>query len=248
MLNRPEEPGGVDAIDATRSTRRRGPRHPARRALLLAAPLATLVLLAALLSFTGSAFAGQASTGELAFEPCTQCHPVTLGPDGKPTKPLPVGLEQHEIELEMHDILGEGDAACVMCHDEPTKNPGMLKLADGSLVEITGDVSQVCRRCHFEKFQDWQAGVHGKNAPKCTAAGCHDPHTPSWIYVGALPPYQGTGIEVHAVGERVEFKPLASPPEPAPYETPVWLWVMFGVGIVVGGGIVGFAFVGRSKR
>jgi hypothetical protein len=35
---------------------------------------------------------------------------------------------------------------------------------------------------------------------KCTAAGCHNPHTPSWIYVAALPPFQGTGIEVNAVG------------------------------------------------
>jgi len=208
-----------------------------------------LLLLVAYFSFAENAFAGRASTGELAFYPCDRCHPVILGPDGKPTKPLPVGLEKHEIELEKHDILGQGDKACLACHDNPAKNPGMLILPDGSFVEVTGDVSRVCQRCHFEKYQQWQAGIHGKRQPKCTSSGCHDPHTPSWIYISALPPFQGTGLEVHAVGgDREPFKPFASPPVPPPVETPLWLSILTSLGVLVSLGIVGSLVLGRSKR
>jgi len=194
------------------------------------------------------AFAGQASTGELAFYPCTQCHPVTLGPDGKPTKPLPIGLEQHEITLEVHDILGTDDKACLACHDDPSRNPGMLILADGSLVEITGDTARVCQRCHFEKYREWTSGIHGRDAPKCTAAGCHDPHTPSWIYIEALPPFQGTGMQVHAVWEREPFMPFAGPPVPPPVFTPTWFVVLTVLGGVAILGLVGYMTLGRSKR
>ncbi len=197
------------------------------------------------LSLSAPAFAGKASTGELAFEPCTDCHPVVLGADGEPTRPLPNGFEKHEIELEVHDILGKGDAACLACHDDPAKNPGMLLTADGTKVYVTGDTPRVCQRCHFAQYQQWQLGVHGKNEPKCTSAGCHDPHTPSWIYIAALPPFQGTGVEVRAVGEREPFKPMASPPVAPPVYTPLWLAVMASLGVVVAGGIIGYLIFGR---
>jgi len=196
-----------------------------------------------------SASAGQASTGELAFYPCDRCHPVVLGPDGKPTKPLPIGLEKHEVTLEKHDILGQGDKACLACHDVPTNNPGMLLLPDGTFVAVNGDTSRVCQRCHFEKYQQFKAGVHGKQQPKCTSAGCHDAHTPSWIFVAALPPFQGTGMEVKAVGaDREPFKPLAGPPVPPPVVTPLWYVILASVGLLACAGIVGSLFVGRSKR
>lgn len=208
-----------------------------------------LVLVLAVFALAASALAGQASTGELAFYPCDRCHPVVLGPDGKPTKPLPVGLDKHEITLEKHDILGQGDKACLACHDVPTRNPGMLILPDGSLVEVNGDTSRTCQRCHFEKYQQFKAGVHGKKQPKCTAAGCHDAHTPSWIYIAALPPFQGTGLEVKAVGaDREPFKPLASPPLPPPVVTPLWFAILASIGVVMCIGIVGSLFLGRSKR
>ncbi len=198
---------------------------------------------------TSAAFVGRSSTGKLAFYPCTKCHPVTLGPDGQPTKPLPNGFKKHDIQLQAHDILGPGTQACLACHDDPSRNPGMLKLADGSLVDVTGDVSRVCQRCHFEKYQQWQVGVHGKHQPQCTSAGCHDPHTPQWIYVAALPPVQGTGIEVRAVGvDRGPFKPLASPPVPAAVETPLWLAIFASLGVVTAIGIIGFLIVGRPRR
>jgi hypothetical protein len=209
---------------------------------------ALLLAAVALLSLTRIAWAGQSATGELAFHPCTQCHPVTLGADGKPTKPLPIGLEQHQITLEVHDILGKDDAACLACHDDPAKNPGMLILADGSMVEITGDVSRVCQRCHFEKYREWEVGIHGNNQPKCSAAGCHDPHTPSWIYMAALPPFQGTGVEIRAVADREPFKPLPGPPVTPPVHTPAFLIVLAAFGVVAIAASVGYLVVGRSKR
>lgn len=240
--------GGVSAIEAMNPHNAVGHSIPARHASLTAIAF-TVVLMFAFFSLAPSAFAGRASTGELAFYPCTRCHPVVLGPDGKPTKPLPIGLKQHEIKLEKHDILGQGDKACLACHDNPAKNPGMLILPDGSLVEVTGDVSRVCQRCHFEKYEQFKAGVHGKRQPKCTSAGCHDPHTPSWIYVAALPPFQGTGIEVKAVGvDREPFKPLASPPVPPPVETPLWFTIATALGTVASVLILGSVILGRSKR
>lgn len=209
---------------------------------------AAAVLGALLLAPAPQAQAGLSSTGKLAFYPCNRCHPVFLGPDGKPTKPLPIGLEKHEIELKVHDILGVGDKACLACHQPPTEDPGKLILPDGTFVPVNGDVSRVCQRCHFEKYQQWKIGIHGKNQPACSAAGCHNPHSPSWIYVPALPPFLGTGMEVHAVSEREGFKPLASPPVPPPVETPVWLAVLSGVGFAISAGIVGVLIKGRAKR
>lgn len=205
--------------------------------------------MAILLSATASAaFAGQASTGEAAFYPCTQCHPVTVGEDGQPSRPLPIGMSKHEIELEVHDTLGEGSTACLACHDEPTRNPGMLILPDGSLVDITGDVSRVCQRCHFEKYREWTAGIHGPDQPKCTAAGCHDPHTPSWIHIAALPPFQGTGMEVRAVSAREPFAPFAGPPLDPPVFTPTWLVVVAILGAFVCLAVVAYLLKGRVRR
>jgi len=208
-----------------------------------------MLIVLAFLSVSGQAFAGKASTGELAFEPCDKCHPVTLDAAGNPTPPLPNGFKKHEIELEAHDILGAGDQACLACHDDPARNPGMLLTADGTRVYVTGETSRVCQRCHFEKYQQWQLGVHGKREAKCTSAGCHDPHTPSWIYIGALPPFQGTGIEVKAVGaEREPFKPMASPPVAPPVYTPLWLTIMALIGLTVAGGLTGYLIFGRRTR
>jgi hypothetical protein len=208
------------------------------------------LLAAAVLSLVGAAqaFAGQSSTGKQAFVPCTRCHPVFVDADDKPTKPLPNGFKKHEITLEVHDILGKGGEACLACHSSPTEDPGKLKTPDGSLVDVTGDVSRVCQKCHFEKYRDWQAGIHGKRAPKCTSSGCHDPHTPSWMYVAALPPFQGTGMEVRAVSTREPFKPLASPPLPAPVTTSLWLVILASFGAVVSAGIVAYLVLGRPRR
>jgi hypothetical protein len=210
----------------------------------------TLVLVGALVLLlpTATAFAGRSSTGLLAFYPCTQCHPVTIGADGEPTEPLPIDLEKHEIVLEVHDTQGTDERACLACHDDPTRNPGQLILPDGSLVEIMGDVSRVCQRCHFEEYSEWLVGIHGKGQPKCSAAGCHDPHTPSWIYIAALPPFQGTGLEIRVVSEREPFAPFAGPPVPAAVETPLWLTIASIVGAFISLSALGYLILGRFKR
>jgi hypothetical protein len=246
----PRSRGGVSTIEPTHSQGLSAFGQPTSSTTRAASVLALLLISTlAFFAFASAALAGNASTGKLAFEPCDKCHPVFLGADGKPNPPLPNGFQKHEIKLEAHDILGEGDKACVVCHDVPTKNPGMLLTADGTRVYVTGEVSRVCQRCHFEKYQQWQMGIHGKGEAKCTAAGCHDPHTPSWIYIAALPPFQGTGMQVKAVGsEREGFKPFASPPVPPPVYTPVWLTVMAAIGLFAAAGIVGFMILGRRTR
>jgi hypothetical protein len=212
-----------------------------------AVPLLVIVAIV-FFAFAASAYAGHASTGKLNFYPCTDCHPVILGPDDKPIKPLPNGMKKHEIVLEKHDILGEGDTACLACHDKPSKNPGKLLLPDGTFVDVNGDTSRVCQRCHFEKYEQFKAGIHGKHMEKCTSAGCHDPHTPSWIYVAALPPFQGTGMEVKAVGiSREPFRPFASPPVPPPVYTPTWMVVVAVLGFLMVVSIVSYLVFGRSK-
>ncbi|PKQ16276.1 MAG: hypothetical protein CVT67_05700 [Actinobacteria bacterium HGW-Actinobacteria-7] len=211
--------------------------------------LFVMTLLLSLSLSPPAAYAGQASTGELLFYPCTSCHPVTLGSDGKPSRPLPNGFEGHRIVLTSHDRLGKGDAACLVCHDDASKNPGKLKLIDGTLIDIKdGDISAVCYRCHSAKYQEWKDGTHGRHQPKCTAAGCHDPHTPSWIYVAPLRPFTGSGFQARAVSKRVAFSPLASPPSPPPVETPWWLRFLDTIGVLTVVGIAGVLILGRQQR
>lgn len=218
--------------------------HPllarSRAALLCAALLASALWLLALAP--APALAGQASAGELFFYPCSSCHPVVPG------APLPNEFKGHGIVLQGHDKLGKADTACLACHDDPAKDPGKLKLADGSLIDITGHVAQVCYRCHSAKYQEWTAGIHGKNKPKCTSSGCHDPHTPGYIYAEPLRPFVATGFQFAAVSERVAFTPLAAPPPDPHVLTPPWYSAVALVGLVIAGGLLGSLFVGRSKR
>jgi hypothetical protein len=240
--------GGVKAIDTQRIHTPRA--LPGRFAMLAAS--GTLALAACAVAIFGAvavASAAGASTGKLAFYPCTRCHPVAVDAAGRPLRPLPNGFKKHEITLEAHDILGNGEAACLACHQSPQSNPGKLLVADGSTVDVNGDVSRVCQRCHFEKYRDWKAGIHGKHADRCTSAGCHDPHTPSWIYVAGLPPFQGTGMEVKAVGAgREPFRAFAPPPIAPPVYTPAWLAVIAALGAVVSLGAVAYVVRGRSHR
>jgi hypothetical protein len=195
------------------------------------------------------ALAGQASAGQLFFDPCTSCHPIAPGAIEGGRK-LPNGFKGHQIVLEGHDKLGPAEEACVVCHDDADKNPGMLKSIDGSLVDIKGDVSLVCFRCHSTKYAEWKAGTHGRGSPKCTSSGCHDPHTPGYIYAGPLMPFVGTGFQFRVLPDRKPFMPLMAPAPPGipPVETPWWFPIVVTLGVVVAGGLVGTLIVGRSKR
>jgi hypothetical protein len=215
-----------------------------RLTLSLSCLTITLLLVSAV-----PAFAGQASTGQLFFYPCTSCHPVAAG-SVEAGRKFPNDFKGHEIVLIGHDKLGKGSEACVVCHDDAEKNPGMLKTIDGSLVEITGDVSLVCMKCHSAQYALWKAGAHGRGEAKCTAAGCHDPHTPGWIYAGPLLPFVGTGFQFRVLPTRQAFTPLMAPAPRGipPVETPLWFAALVTLGVVVAGGLVGTLILGRSKR
>lgn len=205
---------------------------------LLAAALAVLLLPAV-------AFAGQASSGDLLFYPCTDCHPVIGNP---PAKKLPNDFKGHEVTLIGHDKLGKGDKACLTCHDDPKRNPGKLITADGTMVDITGDISLVCYRCHSDKYKQFKEGTHGKRFAKCTASGCHDPHTPRWFFVPAVKPFVGVGFQTQVLPEKHEFQPLMSYPVAPAVETPVWFIALVVLGLSIVGGLAGKLINGRSKR
>jgi hypothetical protein len=231
--------GGVSAIDAALPHRMTG----RQLASLICVTIALFAISVA------PAFAGQASAGELFFYPCTSCHPIAPGAVEAGRK-FPNDFKGHVIELVGHDKLGAGDEACLACHEDADRNPGMLKTIDGSLVEISGDVSLVCFRCHSAKYGEWKAGVHGRHQAKCTSAGCHDPHTPGWIYAGPLMPFVGTGFQFRVLPARQAFMPLMNPAPRGipPVETPLWFAIVVSLGVVVAGGLVGKLILGRSKR
>jgi hypothetical protein len=202
-----------------------------------------ILALASLLAAPIQAFAGQSATGELLFYPCKSCHPT-----GRAGARIPNGFQGHQIVLESHDVLGQGRTACLVCHDAPTADPGMLKLVDGSKVSVAGDISRVCYRCHSTKYKEFKAGVHGKRQSKCTASGCHDPHTPGYIYATPLLPIQGTGFMFRVLPERKSFKPLPPPAEAPPVKTPAWIELVALLGYVLAGGIAGSFVFERARR
>jgi hypothetical protein len=220
------------------------------RRLLDVALISAALALAIVALCAGPAYAGQASSGKLLFYPCTSCHPVDEIPGTeKANRPLPGGFQGHSIVLEGHDKLGAGHGACPVCHDVMTRNPGMLKAIDGSLIDIkTGDLSLVCYRCHSAKYKEFKAGTHGKPFPSCVSRGCHDPHTPGFIYAPELMPFTGTGFQFQVLSHREPFTPLAAPAPAPAVTTPWWLFAVGVVGLAVAGGLVGMLVSGRFKR
>ncbi len=176
------------------------------------------------------------------FYPCTACHPTRAGVE------YPNGFTGHKIVLGEHAWLGVGDAACVVCHDAATSDPGKLKLLDGSLVDITGDIAGVCYRCHSAVYKEFRAGIHGHGEAKCTASGCHDPHTPGYISADALPPITGVGFTAKVLPEQGTFTPLTGPPPTPATENPRWLAMLAAVGLAYAGGATVILVRGRSKR
>lgn len=227
---------GQHQARSVRPSERSGPGR--RLGLLALTAFAFLALLPA-----ATAFAGTASTGTLLFYPCTKCHPVTVNAAGQPSHPIPNDFKGHGIVLEGHDVLGTGSAACLVCHDSPAKNPGLLHAVDGTLIDVkTGDIARLCEKCHFQQYTEFKQGIHGKGFASCVVAGCHDPHTPGYINVPALPPFLGTGFQVTLFPTRVPFQPLAGPPLPPAVYTPGWyVWLavaLYSLAAVIAGGLI----------
>lgn len=213
-------------------------------------PVVLFALLTLALSFSlasaAPAFAGKAATGEPLFYPCTTCHPV--GGEAGASRKLPNDFKGHNIVLDSHAVLGAAEQACFTCHDGPNRNPAMLRLVDGKLVDITGDIAGVCQKCHSAIYAEWQAGGHGRREAKCSSAGCHDPHTPGSIYADPLLPFQGIGFQFGVLPEKTTFMPMAAPATEPPSETPAWLAIMAAVGVVLAGGLTSRLVRGRSQR
>jgi hypothetical protein len=117
--------------------------------------------------------------------PCSQCH------DGKDLRvnpePRPHLRDPHESRSVKHGTLW-----CLACHDPPDYD--RLHLANGDKIGLTEPL-RLCEQCHGDKAKDWRAGAHGlrrgrwdgeKQIFACVA--CHDPHSPHFKPIEALPP------------------------------------------------------------
>ncbi|MDO8687674.1 MAG: hypothetical protein Q7K41_03700, partial [Dehalococcoidales bacterium] len=95
-------------------------------------------------------------------------------------------LNCHTRALQSHDKLGEGSAACWVCHDNTSMY--ILRLMDNTQVSMTNS-PQVCGQCHPTEYKSWDGWTHGVLAamegqvpglqaarPRCVY--CHDPHRP----------------------------------------------------------------------
>jgi hypothetical protein len=237
----------VRAIDAMHAQRASGTAglparsRPAATSLLVCtAALILLALTAAPALGVGRAPAASCSS--------TRARRATPSPTAWLPGTLPNDFAGHQIELVGHDVLGEGSEACVVCHDDPSRDPGKLRVLGGGFVDAGDDVSRVCYTCHAGMYEEWAAGIHGRNQPTCTSAGCHDPHSPSWIYGDPLLPFVGTGFQVRAVSDRELFTPLAAYPVSAPVYTPPWLWFATAAAAAIAIGLVIYMLRGRPAR
>ncbi len=97
-------------------------------------------------------------------------------------------LSCHTKTLKRHDKLGPGNRACWVCHDSTDMK--MLRLGDGSLLSLS-ESSQLCGRCHQERYDAWKQGTHGipgtVAAVKCTS--CHNQHQPQIALLDITKPH-----------------------------------------------------------
>ena len=113
---------------------------------------------------------------EISKFPCTSCH----------TQPLNLmnqaGNKRAHWDIELKhapDVV-----ECLTCHD--SRKLDVLTLIRGSQIDFDQSY-RVCAQCHFNQFNDWVGGAHGKRlggwAPPriiMTCVQCHNPHQPRW--------------------------------------------------------------------
>lgn len=132
----------------------------------------------------GAAGAAPAGGGELIqatpppfspdIFPCSQCHDG--GGDPSPRK-----LAFHE-EIQARLTHGSPRHWCFHCHDLADRDK--VHLSSGALLPFTQSYL-LCAQCHYDKYRDWQLGIHGKRIGRWDGAktyllcvNCHDPHAP----------------------------------------------------------------------
>jgi len=142
----------------------------------------------------GAAQAGGASgSGELVqatpppfspgIFPCSQCH------DGG-GDPSPRTLAFHE-EIQARLTHGSPRHWCFHCHDLADRDK--VHLSSGALLPFTQSYL-LCAQCHYDKYRDWQLGIHGKRIGRWDGAktyllcvNCHDPHAPRIEAIAPMP-------------------------------------------------------------
>ncbi len=104
--------------------------------------------------------------------PCSQCHDS----GGNATRRL---LGFHE---EIQGKLAHGRNWCLDCHDLSRRD--VIHLSSGEQVPFT-ESYRLCGQCHYDKYRDWDLGIHGKRVGLWDGAktaflcvNCHDPHSP----------------------------------------------------------------------
>jgi hypothetical protein len=116
---------------------------------------------------------------------CSDCHALFASLDVTPS-----GIRQHGNIVFDH---GENDR-CYNCHSQANQN--RLILRDGRELPFPS-AAELCAECHGTLYRDWQRGMHGKTSGswdalaaehrRFTCCECHDPHTPAFPPLQALP-------------------------------------------------------------
>jgi len=136
---------------------------------------------------------------------CMDCHEII------DSEPRNEDLIQHEHIKMDHGLNGR----CINCHD--IKDRDKLVLRDGKTVGF-GKSPMLCAQCHGTTYREWERGVHGKTlgywdttqgeAKKLLCVECHNPHSPHYAPIKALPAPntlrmgdQSGGIH-HAAGDK----------------------------------------------
>ena len=122
--------------------------------------------------------AARAAAIKAADEECFDCHASaskkkTLG-DGEV---LSLQVPKAPYQQSVHAAKG-----CIACHpnvDIDKHPPKNHEIADRRSLAL--ESTQVCRKCHSKKFEQWELSIHGqlvrsgaKSAPICV--DCHNPH------------------------------------------------------------------------
>ena len=148
-------------------------RGPLRRGLAIAVLAALTVLLAAM----RPAFAA-ADAPSAADQRCLGCH----GSAGMEKRLEDGGTLPLHVPAEIFAKSVHGPLGCAGCHAEvdPAAHPP-AKNDIASARSFSVAMTQVCRNCHTDKFDQWEGSIHAAlarmgnpAAPLCT--GCHNPH------------------------------------------------------------------------
>lgn len=108
----------------------------------------------------------------LEFYPCTDCHEARNS--AKQASP-------HKNIAQTHP--GPAFKSCATCHQQDSQH-----LESIGQKTVSFDSSYlICSQCHFQEFNDWKGGAHGKRLSSwsekriianCTT--CHNPHKPDF--------------------------------------------------------------------